>query len=289
MVIFLHSLDSFAQIGLLREKIEKIVVREDATVGVGIMNLETGDTIIINGKKRFPMQSVYKFPLALAVLNQIDQGKLSLDQKIHLKKADMLPNTWSPLSKKYPDGDVDIALSEILSLTVSQSDNSGCDILFRLLGGTHPVNSYIHELVGDGIAIVSTEEEMHRDWDVQFKNWSTPGAMLQLLDIFYNGKMLSHESTGFLWNVLTETTTGPRRIKGLLPSGTKVAHKTGSSGSNKDGLTAANNDVGIVTLPNGKHFAIVVFVSNSTKDEKVTDNIIAEISKTTWNFFISSK
>ncbi len=285
----LHSLHTTAQIGLLRERIEKIVVREAATVGVGIMDLETGDTIVINGQKKFPMQSVYKFPLGMAVLKQVDEGKLSMDQMIYLEKGDLLPNAWSPLSKKYPDGNVDVTLREVLSLTVSLSDNSGCDILFRLLGGPNVVNSYIHGLGVDEIAIVSTEEEMHLDWNIQFKNSSTPSAMLQLLEIFYRGKALSKESTDFLWKAMAETTTGPRRIKGLLPSGTIVAHKTGSSGPNKDGLIAANNDVGIVTLPNGKHVAIVVFVSNSTNDEKGMENTIAEISKTAWDYFTGSK
>ena len=82
------------------------------------------------------MQSVYKYPLALAILNQVDKGIFSLEQKIHIKKEDLLPDTWSPLRKKYPDGNADITLDELLNITVSQSDNNGCDILFRLIGGT---------------------------------------------------------------------------------------------------------------------------------------------------------
>lgn len=285
LVTLLAPLTALAQIDILREKIEKILAASDATVGVGIMDLKTKDTITINGKRQFPMQSVYKFPLAMAVLHQIDQGKFSLDQKIHLTKKDLLPNTWSPLSKKYPEGNVDIPLSEILSLTVSLSDNNGCDILFRLLGGTRVVNAYIHDLGVEGIAIVATEEEMHLDWNTQFKNWCTPHAMLQLLDIFYQGKALSKSSNDFLWKAMTETTTGPRRIKGLLPIGTMVAHKTGTSGPNKEGLVAAVNDVGIVELPNGKQFAIVVYVSNSMKDEKTLELIIAELSKNSWDYF----
>ncbi|MBA4057716.1 MAG: hypothetical protein C0490_23580, partial [Marivirga sp.] len=78
-----------------------------------------------------------------------------------------------------------------------------------------------------------------------------------------------------------------KRIKGLLPAGTKVAHKTGTSGSNKEGLTAAVNDVGIVTLPNGKQYAIVVYVSNSTKDGTTLEGIIAEISEIAWDYFVA--
>lgn len=76
-------LDELAQFDLLREKIEKILQESDAMVGVGIMDLENRDTLILNGKRQFPMQSVYKFPLAIAVLHQVNEGRLSLDQKIH--------------------------------------------------------------------------------------------------------------------------------------------------------------------------------------------------------------
>jgi beta-lactamase class A len=81
----------------------------------------------------------------------------------------------------------------------------------------------------------------------------------------------------------------PGRLKGLLPEGTIVAHKTGSSGKNESGLAAATNDVGIVTLPNGKHFIIVVFVSDSKADDKTRDNIIAEITRAVWDKYNSKK
>jgi len=158
-------------------------------------------------------------------------------------------------------------------------------MLFRLVGGPKKVNEYIHNLGLINIAIVNTEEEMHKDWKVQFSNWSAPLAMGQLLSMFYRGKVLSKESTEFLWKTMVGTNTGARRIKGLLPEGTIVAHKTGSSGANGDGVIAAANDVGIVTLPNGKHFIIVVFVSNSTADEDTCDNVIAKIAKTVWESY----
>lgn len=226
--------------------------------------------------------------LPLDALAQFDLLREKIE-KIHLAKEDLLPNTRSPLRDKYPSWNVEVPLREILALTVSLSDNNGCDILFRLLGGTRAVNAYIHGLGVDRIAIVATEEEMHLDWNVQFTNWCEPGAMLHLLEILYQSKSLSKSSNDFLWRAMTETTTGPKRIKGLLPAGTKVAHKTGTSGPNKEGLTAAINDVGIVTLPNGKNYAIVVFVSNSMKDDKQLENIIAEISKSTWDYFIAKK
>lgn len=283
------SVNGFAQKNDLRKKLQTIVSAHAATVGFSLVDLQNGDTLTVNGAQHLPMQSVYKFHLALAILNQVDQGKLQLDQKILIKKSDLLPDTWSPLREKYPNGEVRIPLSEILSYTVSQSDNNGCDILFRLIGGPAKVNRYIHSLGIKEVAITATEEQMHQNDQVQFTNWTTPGAATQLLKLFYSKKILSETSHEFLWKVMTETSTGPNKIKGLLPAGTLAAHKTGNSGANKSGLTAASNDIGIVTLPDGKHFAVAVFVSMTKEDEKATDSIIAELTKASWDYLTTGK
>ncbi|WP_140937627.1 class A beta-lactamase, subclass A2 [Sphingobacterium lumbrici] len=269
----------------LKKTIETIVGKHTAKIGFSVIDLQNGDTIGFNGNVRYPMQSVYKFHLALAVLKQVDEGKLKLDQQIFVTTKDLLPNTWSPLRDKYPQGNVSIPLAEILSYTVSQSDNNGCDILFRLVGGPSEVKRFIHGLGIKDVNILATEEEMHLDEMVQFKNWSTPCAVVQLLKLFYDSKILSTSSNDFLRDIMEKTVSGPNKIKGLLPKGTTVAHKTGSSGANAAGITTASNDIGIVTLPNGKHFAIAVFVSMTNEEEKETDQIIAECSKAAWDYF----
>jgi beta-lactamase class A len=208
---------------------------------------------------------------------------------IFINKNDLLPDTWSPLREKYPDGNVSLSLSEILKYTVSQSDNNGCDILLKLIGGTKTVNNYIHQIGISDVSIMATEKEMHKSWDVQFSNWTTPKAATQLLLKFYKAKILSEKSFHFLWSVMAETITGAERIKGQLPAGTVVVHKTGTSDTNKEGVTAAVNDIGIVTLPNGNHFAICVFVSDSKEDEPVNDKIIADVTKAAWNYFLHRK
>ena len=277
---------SFAQLSTLRTKIEAITKDKKATIGVGILNLEDGDTLTLNDSHHFPMQSVFKFHLALAVLNQIDQGKLSLNQPIFVKKTDLLPNLWSPMREKYLEGNVTIPLSEILQFTVSQSDNSGCDLLFKLIGGTEKANQYIHGLGIKDVAIKNPEVEIQADWSLQYKNWTTPSAATKLLESFYKKNILSKSSYDFLWKTMIETSTGPTKIKGKLPKETVVAHKTGYSGANKDGLVAATNDIGIVVLPNGKKFAVALFVSDSMENEKTNDGIMAEITKMVWDYYL---
>ena len=280
----LTSLSSFGQ-PPLRQQIADILATKKAEIGVAIYALESKDTLTWHNATHYPMQSVYKFPLALAVLHQVDQGKLSLEQKIQVSKTDLHPDTWSPMREKYPNGNATLPLSEILRYTVSESDNNGCDILFRLVGGTEKVHDYIQRLGVKAIAIRATEEEMHQSWDVQFTNWCTPFAMAQLLQAFQQKKILSPQSQAFLWKLMVETPTGPDRLKGQLPAATVVAHKTGTSGTNAQGITAAFNDAGILTLPNGKHVVVVVFVSNSKEDAKTNAQIIADIAKATWDYF----
>lgn len=269
---------------ILRKKIVNLVNNFPGKVGVAMVGLEFFDSLSINGHHRFPMQSVYKFPLAMAVLNQVDKGAFTLDQKIHLTRRDLLPKTWSPLRDKYPRGNVNVTLREILQQTVSYSDNNGCDILFRLIGGPKKAQDYIHGLGVKNIAMVSTEKELHKDWNLQFANWTTPLGIAQLLQVFYYRNKLSKTSNDFLWEALTSTTTGPNRLKGLLPPGTEVGHKTGSSGD-RNGLTAATNDVGIITLPNGKHYILAVFVSMTKEKEAAQEKLIAQISKACYDYF----
>ncbi|MHA4893333.1 class A beta-lactamase, subclass A2 [Pedobacter sp. PWIIR3] len=274
-----------AQNDNLRQEINKIIARTKASVGISTQILETGDTISINGDQRFPMQSVYKFHLALAVLDLVEKGKLQLTQKIFLKPGDLLPDTHSPLRDKYPNGNVSVSLDEVLRFTVGQSDNNGCDILFRLIGGTQYVNRFIKKLGVTNVAIVATEEEMHRDYRIQFKNFSTAKSATELLLKFAGGKVLKKASQEYLMTIMQSSPSGPKKLKGLLPNGTIVAHKTGYSGTDKNGLAYATNDIGLIQLPNGNHMAISVFVSMSTEQEAVNDQLIAEIAKVSYAHF----
>jgi beta-lactamase class A len=279
-----------AQIAQLQTKIEQVIKSKKATVGVGIYEFGSRQTLTINGDKHLPMQSVYKFHLALAVLKEVDKGRLQLTQKMHLRKSDIIPGLYSPMGEAYPKGEVDLTLADIIRYMVADSDGSACDYLFRLLGGPKQVDAFIHQLGIQDVAIRDTEEMMQAkgNWDVQYTNWTTPSAMLGLLKLFYQGKILSASSHDFLWKVMVGTTTGQGRLKKSLPVGTVVAHKTGTSGTNKDGLTGAVNDVGYIVLPNGKYMAISVFVTNSTETIETNERIIADITKLAYNHFVRS-
>ncbi|WP_417429509.1 class A beta-lactamase, subclass A2 [Halpernia sp.] len=268
----------------LKTEIQNIIKGKNATVAVSVLSFEKAFSFDINGDKHLPMQSVFKFHIALAVLNLVDEGKLNLKQKIFIKKADLLENTWSPIREKYPSGNVELTLAEIIKYTVAQSDNNGCDILLKLIGGTKTVQDFMNSKGVKDFQIKFNEEEMHQDWNAQYENYSSTDSIVKLLKEFYDNKIISKSSTDFLMKIMIETTTGKNKLKGSLPKNTLLAHKTGSSGKNDLGLTGAENDMGIVTLPNGNHYAICVFVSNSTEDQKTNEEIIAEISKLTFDY-----
>jgi len=266
-------------------KISEVIKPLKGHVGVGIMDLDADYSVTVNGLEKFPMQSVFKFPLAIAILHMVDEGKLSLEQKVHIPGGSFDTNTWSPLVTDFPNRDIDITLAELIDYTVGKSDNNGCDLLFQLAGGTEAVNSYIHSLGVEGIAIVATEKEMKQGWEVQYTNWCQPAAMLQLLQIFYDGRALSRESNQFLMKVMTEGINPANRIKGMLPEDGIVAHKTGTGNTNDEGITSATNDVGIVMMPNGRRFAIVVYVSDYKGGIERGARAIAEVAKLAWDHF----
>lgn len=278
----------FSQNEVLRNKIQKIIQGKDATVGVALI-VDGKDTLTINNNFRYPTQSVYKFHLALALLDYLNKNNLTLDHQIYVKKSDLLPNTHSPLRDDYPQGEVYLSVADLIRYTVSNSDNNGCDILFRLVGGTAVVDRYIRGLGLSEFAIAVTEEEMHGPWDVQYTNWSTPYTAAQALEIFRTQDILPQPFHDFLWDALVGTTTGGNKIKALLPEGTLVAHKTGSSYRNAEGLNAAENDIAIIQLPDGRYYSLVVFVADSMESFDVNCGIIAQISKVVYDSLVEQQ
>ena len=276
-----------AQVDHLKSQIESVIKNKDATVGVSIIANNLKDTINLNETLHLPMQSVFKFPIALAVLSEVDKGKFRLNQRIRISYKELLPDTWSPIRERFPNGTI-MPLAEIIQYTVAQSDNNGCDILLRLVGGPAVVEEFLSRNLITDIAIKANEEEMHQDWNIQFQNWATPVSLTALLIKFYHGEILSAESRKFLWEIMAGTTTGTKRLKGQLPEGTVVAHKTGSSGSNDQNIIAATNNIGIIILPDGNPIYITVLVANSSENAETNERIISDIAKIVWDYYTKS-
>jgi beta-lactamase class A len=250
-------------------------------VGASAILIESGERAALHGGDRFPMQSVYKFPIAMATLHLVDEGALRLDQRVTVAKGDLAPaGLHSPIRDEHPEG-TSLTVRELVRFAVAESDGTASDVLMRLAGGAASVTGYLRELGIHGVEVATSEAEMARGPMVQYRNWSTPDAMIGLLLAFHAGRGLSAPMHRLLDDMMAESTPGPKRIKGLLPAGTRVAHKTGTSGT-EGNLTRATNDAGIVTLPDGRHMALAIFVSDSTAAQEVRERTIAEIAQAAW-------
>ena len=284
LVTFFSSQLSAQNIDQLRQELNQVISAKNATIGISIKSIEDKDTLSINGNLNAPLMSVFKFHIALAVLNEVDKGKLKLNQKFFIKKENLLPETWSPIREDFPDGNMYLTLDQLLRYTVSHSDNNGCDILLELISGTETVQKFIHKKGIKDIVIKLNEQQM-QTWENLYVNTTTPLATTELLEKFYKGKILKKETTKYLHQIMVETSRGLTWMKAGLPEGTELAHRTGISGTNENNVRAAMNDVGIVTLPNGKHFIISIYLKNITENREDTEKIIADLTKLTWNYF----
>lgn len=265
----------------LRNQIERIASVAKGRVGVAAEVLETGESVSLNLHEQFPMQSVYKLPIAMAVLAQVDNGKLNLEQQVRVEPADFVRiGQHSPIRDKNPKG-VELSLRELLRFAVSESDGTASDVLLALVG-VEAVSKYLNDLGVNEIVVANSEKEIGRDWETQYRNWASPHGSVQLLRRLHERRGVSEQSQQLLYKFMTETPTGPKRLKGLLPKTAVVAHKTGTSGASK-GVFAATNDIGLVTLPNGRHLAIAVFVSDSPADLVTREQVIAQIAKAVWD------
>lgn len=295
--LFLSLLFSIAGMNaaFAQNVIESIAMDSGGRLGASLLVLETGQSLWILPDTSAPMQGVSKLPIVMAALAAVDKNKLQLDQKITISKEDLMAaEQASPLRDEHPDGNFKITVKALMHHAIADSDGTATDVLLRLLGGPTAVMQYLAQLDIKDIKVLDTEKEMGKSWNMQYRNTATPKAMIKLLQALQQGKALSPKSHDLLVNWMTDTETSPSsnsntapnlnaaRIKALLPAGTPVIHKAGSSPTHGR-LTTAHNDVGIVTLPNGHHMAVAVFLTDSKAPQASRDLTIAKITRVGWD------
>lgn len=271
----------------LQSVIAAIAQDAQGSLGVGIERLGggTGEQIVHGGSTRYPMQSVYKLPIAMAALQLVDRGTLRLDRPIRVTRFDYVtPGQHSPLRDQNPSG-TSVTVRELLRLAVSESDGSASDVLLRLIGGPARVMVFLQSIGVREVMVVTTERMMGINPQVQFQNWTTPAGMLTLLRALDERRGLSPASQSLLFDDLSAASTYPGRLKAGLPADAMLAHKTGTSGSS-NGVTAATNDVGLVMLPDGRRLAIVALLMNSRGSSAANDATIAAVARAAWTAFV---
>jgi beta-lactamase class A len=229
------------------------------------------------------MQSVFKAPLAFTALHLVERGKLSLDAPIRFLATDrILPTVYSPLQDQYPAAEVDVPLRRLLEMAVSLSDNIAADIVLRVIGGPAVVARYMQDVGIRGFRLQDDEAVLHRDASAQYRNWFEPAGAVAFLRLLNEHPPLTAEHAALLLGWMGETPRGNQRIHGRLPAGTVVMHKAGTSDT-EHGLTPATNDIGLITLPDGRRLAIAIFVTDSTADDSTRDSVIAQIARAAYD------
>jgi beta-lactamase class A PER len=265
--------------------IQALLTEKRLVVGFAVSELGTNSRWQLNPQQQFPLMSVFKFPQALLVLKHVDEGKLKLDQLVSIDRSKLMLTTWSPMLKDHLAQQFSLSIRELLRYSVSLSDNNACDILFDLIGGPAALQQYFVELGISDVQIRINEFGLNAKFSAQYENWIKPAAALELLEKFYAAELLSSHSQQLLWEFMLETPTGQKRLKAGIGNDALLAHKTGTSSQDADGLLAGINDIGIVQLPDGRAYAIAVFVRDSYESFEDTETLIAEISRKVYQAF----
>ncbi|MFN6963020.1 MAG: class A beta-lactamase [Pyrinomonadaceae bacterium] len=265
---------------VLDRRLAEIASRALGRVGIGAVLVETGDAAWLGRGERFATQSVYKLPIAMAALTLVDGGGVRIDQEILITPKDHVRRGFhSPIRNLYAE-DVLLPLGEIVRYSISESDGTANDVLLDLAGGPEKVQQYLANIGVQDFIVADSTKSISKDWETQFRNWATPQASIDLLRALYERRAgLGEQTTMLLLGAMTDSSVGSRRLRRGLPRGATLAHKTGTGGE-KDGVTSATNDVGIVTLPDGRHILIAVYIENSTADAWTRNQVMSEIART---------
>ncbi len=274
----------------LQNELTSFVERKDARIGIAVI-INGKDTVSVNGSKDFPMMSVFKFPLALAVAKWVDSNGMSLNDSIAFGPKALIKDTYSPMLKKYGSGLYKMSFKELLEWSLIESDNNAADLLLKRVGGTACATTLLKDVAGElDITIGASEQNMHQDPYTSYLNRSTPLAMATLFDRFDTEIKNRSKSFSDISVMLEQCRTGLDRLAApFIATNAIVGHKTGTGFPTPEGRISAINDCGYIHLPNGTQYTIAVFVADSAYDMTETSKIIADISEIVFKSLIGSK
>jgi len=267
----------------LEQRLKTISDGAQGTVGLSVVHIENGKTVSINGNSQLPLYSVYKLPLAITVLKDVEERRLRLDQKIHVTPAELVQGT--PANDALWQKPVDYTVEQLLEFSISRSDNTSSDKLVEVVGGPLKVTERMRSLGFQNLDIHTSSGEFMKTR--QNPNTGSADDLAKLLVQLHRGKILEPDQVNLLRGFMQRATTGLHRLRGDLPRGTVVADKTGSGEPDEVTKVAkVTNDVGIITLPSGRgHLAIAVLVNGSKLPEAAQEKLIAELARAAYDAY----
>jgi beta-lactamase class A len=264
-------------------------------VGIAVKDLQTGYTAAYDGASHFPQQSVSKFWVTLTALDKADRGELNLDAPVTVRKSDLTLFN-QPIAQQIGPNGYTTTLTELMRRAMQQSDNTCNDFVLWRAGGPEAVRSFLERKGISGIRFGPGERVMQSriagmEWNssmtgsgfyaarnrvpasvrrASFEKYvsdpvdgATPLGIVDALAKLKRGELLSRASTDKLLRIMSNTKTGPQRLKGGLAPGWSLAHKTGT-GQVLGPVQSGYNDIGIVTSPDGRSYAVAVMIRKTS-------------------------
>jgi beta-lactamase class A len=296
----------------VQTEIQRIAIAAAGEVGVAAWRLDgRGPRVLLKADEAFSMASTFKIAVAGAVLAKIDAGTLRLETLLPVDSMRYVESDVIANSLIHPG--VSLSVHNLLELMLTHSDNTATDVLTTAAGGPAAVTAWVRNQGITGLRVDRDTAGIVRDFfgmpsgtfsealavarkadpkldergnhpnaafDNDPRDISTPNSMAELLTKIFTGHALSPASTKVLIETMERCHTGDDRIRARLPAGTTVADKTGTLGGSV-------NDVGVITLPNGKdQIVCCVFVKKSELPFAAREKVIADIARTIYDYFL---
>lgn len=259
-------------------KIRRIIRHKAADIGIALRY--KGQDYTCSHAAVYPLMSVFKVHVAVAALHRMEEAHIALDDSVTVAPEYWHPDTYSPMRDQIPNTAIrHTTYRELLTYTVSHSDNNTCDFLIDFAGGIDRVDAYIRSLGIDAFQLTETEETMHENILNCYANRSSPLAVVQLLEKLYTEPMLTAKHFRFLEHLLLTCSTGQNKLKAGLPPHIPLAHKTGHSDRTDEGVMIGDADVGIIYLPHGERCYLAVLVKDSRESESTHARIMARVAR----------
>ncbi|MEY4270261.1 MAG: hypothetical protein RLZZ58_1477 [Pseudomonadota bacterium] len=280
--------------------------------GIAVQRIDGNWALSHRGGDLFPQQSVSKLWVTMTILDQVDSGKLRLSDTVRIGPED-LTLFHQPLADRVrAAGEVRESIGGLIDQAITKSDNSANDALLRRAGGPEAVRAFIARRdlgsirFGPGERLLQSKTA-GMTWDQSYSvgrafqaarakldpgvrkaaldaylanpiDGASPQAIALALARLKRGELLSRESTAYLLDVLSRTTSGPQRLKGGLGTGWAIAHKTGT-GQELAPVSTGFNDIAIITAPDGGQYAVVVMLASTTAPIKARFDLMQGVTK----------
>jgi beta-lactamase class A len=239
----------------------------DLVPGVFVIDLDSGDFFGFNGSATFSSASMIKMPILIAFFQDVDAGKIKLDEMLSIQQTDVADGSGE---MRYAGVGAQYTALEIATNMIINSDNTATNMIIRRIGGIQELNQRFRQW---GLQQTMLRKPLP---DLEGANTTSPKELVSLMTLLHQGKLVSMKSRDRAFEIMRHTATDTL-LPSVLSPGSTIAHKTGDIGS-------LVGDVGVVDLPSGRRYAIAAMVKRPFNDPRAQD-LIRQIAATVYQHF----